>query len=507
MVLDTFESQGLDVKNIDMFDHMQGLNKGFESNLHPIDGCYQNFDQTIDNNIARWAEIDDINSLPYIRPTIMDTTRRMLSGIEIDGYQTLGLEKLSKRKINPEYYYQNLKQQSGFAAEIISTSKENVAARAKGSDITTYRVDDLPELFSKNDPYVDKVRINSSGEIVETIQTKFVGKNGDEWLSKMMSSKFDKYFDGNVDKLECPKEFYDDVKKAILQKVLGLEKQLEHVKAEGNTEAAQNIQNRINKYNQLDQMVEKSLVTSKEAMYARLYPKRYAAKTFATDLAKTGNNEGLKSGAMAAGITFTVSAVDNISAYVDGEISAEKMVTDIAKETAVSGTIGYGTAFVSSTVSQAMKTSSRQLIKNVGGSCLPAAAVSFAVESYDSISDFSQGEITGEELAYDLGENAAAIAGGIKGAGVGATIGSVAGPAGTAVGGIVGGVVGCVVTSEVYATVVEMGGEGAEMMAEKAEQFASSTIDAVSEYIPEQLDNVKNAFNDFTSSVDLPFSL
>ena len=151
---------------------------------------------------------------------------------------------------------------------------------------------------------------------------------------------------------------------------------------------------------------------------------------------------------------------------------------------------------------------------------MPAAAVSFAVESYDSISEFAQGEISGGELAYDLGENATAIAGGIKGAAVGASIGTkvgavvgtVAGPAGTAVGAavggvtgsIVGGVVGCVVASEVYATAVEFGAEHAEQIAEKAQEFADSTIETVKEAVPEQLDNVKSAFNDFASAINLP---
>ena len=49
-----------------------------------------------------------------------------------------------------------------------------------------------------------------------------------------------------------------------------------------------------------------------------------------------------------------------------------------------------------------MSQSSSALIQSVGGSCLPAAAVSFAVESYDSISEFAQGKIDGAELAYIL---------------------------------------------------------------------------------------------------------
>ena len=95
----------------------------------------------------------------------------------------------------------------------------------------------------------------------------------------------------------------------------------------------------------------------------------------------------------------------------DGEITAEEMIVDIVTETATAGAIEYGAEFISVTASQAMSKSSSALIKKVAGSSMPAAVVSFAVESYDSVSAYAKGEIDGEELAYELGENAASVAG------------------------------------------------------------------------------------------------
>lgn len=225
---------------------------------------------------------------------------------------------------------------------------------------------------------------------------------------------------------------------------------------------------------------------------------------------------GMKSGLVAAGITLTVSTVDNVAAFVDGEISAEEMAVEIAKDTGTAGVLGYGTTFVSTAVSQAMSQSSSALIKRVGGSCLPAAVVSFAVDSYDSISDFAQGKIDGVELSYELGESAASVSGSFVGLSAGAKAGAVigtavAGPAGGVVGGvagsITGGVVGCVVASEVYATAVELGEEGAHLVAEQAEKLAQGTVQMVQENIPERLDDVKAAFHDFISSNNLPFHI
>jgi len=220
------------------------------------------------------------------------------------------------------------------------------------------------------------------------------------------------------------------------------------------------------------------------------------------------HRQGLESGAMAAKITLVVSTVDNVSAFVDGEIGADEMVLGIVGDTATAGFLAYGTSFVSTTVAQAMGRSSSALIQRVGGSCVPALAVSFGVQSYKDISDFAQGKINGGELAYNLGENAASIGGGFAGGALaGAAFGTVVGPAGTAVGGIVGGVVGCALASEAYATAVEAGAAGAEVLGSQVEQFANATVDAVAEQMPAKVEEVKGAFNSFFADNKLPFSV
>ena len=221
----------------------------------------------------------------------------------------------------------------------------------------------------------------------------------------------------------------------------------------------------------------------------------------------SAHETGVKSGLVAAGITLAVSTVDNVSAYIDGEITAEEMVVDIVTETATAGVIEYGSELISATVSHAMSKSSSALIQKVAGSSLPAAVVSFAVESYDSVSAYAQGEIDAEELAYELGENAASVAGAMKGASIGAAIGSVAGPVGTVAGSIVGGVVGAVVATEMYATAVEVAAEGAEFLAEQAENLIQGTVELIEEHIPEVLEDVKEAFTNFIEEFELPFKL
>ena len=247
------------------------------------------------------------------------------------------------------------------------------------------------------------------------------------------------------------------------------------------------------------------------------------AVTDAGEVSTIANDAGIKSGLVAAGITFAVSTADNFSAFIDGEITADEMVVDIVKETAAAGAIEYGAEFISTAASQAMSKSSSQMIQQVAGSTLPVAVVSFAVESYDSVSAYAKGEIDGEELAYELGENAVTVeaamacgqAGATLGAKIGGVIGSVAGPGGTVVGatvggvagGIVGGVVGAAVASEAYATAVELGAEGVEFLAEQAENLMNGTLELFQEHIPDKWDEAKDAFSSYIEEFDLPFGL
>ena len=507
--IDTVEATALETSKIELAEKRKNLHQGIESKLIPKDGVYQNINSEVSGNLARWLGIEAADGIEIRRA--FDAAKQMLNGIEVDGNKTLGLKEISNWKINSKYKYQNLKQHAGYSAEVISTTKENLLSQREGLKIKTFRADDRPDLFPKNDEHVDKIRVNQNGKVIERIQMKFVGKDGASCLSKLASKNYDKYFnEGKVDKIEIPKDYYDEIKSnnLIETKIKRLENQLERVQADGNTEAAKGIQNRIDRYHKIDQMLERSTVSSTEAEYATKHPERYSAKLFAKDLAAAGNEVGVKSGLFAAGISFTVSAVDNVSSFIDGKISAEKVVTEIAKDTGTAGALGYGTAFVSTAVSQTLSQSSSALIQRVGGSCLPAAVVSFAVDSYDSISDFAQGEIAVPELAHDLGESAASVAGSFAGgAAIGAAVGTFAGPVGNIIGGIAGGVVGCAVATEVYETAVQVGTEGAQVLADKAEEFANAAVDLVRDNIPDKLNDVKAAFNDFTKNCNLPFSV
>lgn len=489
-------------------DTLSDLHKSFELNLDPL---LVNLDKDIlpaGLGILDLIDIQDEKALIDLRPSIMHEVEKMLDGYTtLDGSQALSLIEVSEWKIDPKLREQCMNQHSGYAAEIISTAKENILACAENTGLTTYRADDRPDLgFSRNDQYVDKIRVNEAGEIVERIQTKFVGKDGADWVQKMVSKKYEKYFDGiHVDKIECPKDYFDDAKADIIRRRDKLGKQLDRVIADGKDGVAEAIRARIERLNKLDDMIERSVVTRDEARYTVKHPKRYASKAFATDPIKMSLDDAASSAAVTAGLTFVTSTVIHGSELLNGEISLDEMAREVVTEVGTAGLIDGAGEFISTAVASSMQTSSCNLIRTVGGSCLPAAAVTFAVESYDSVMDYATGTIDANELAHDLGKNASTIAGGAAaGAKAGAVAGSMFGPAGTAAGGLIGGMVGSAVACGAYETVVQHAPEAAQAIAKQIETSAGTAMDVIANEYPDKVDGARAAFNDFFASNNVP---
>ena len=509
MTFDMFESPSLEATQLKLSQKMAALRSGFKSGLKPEDGAYSTLPKSIDGNIAHWLGVDSAvaaDDLAAIRPTLGDIAKQLYEGVSLEnGKQSLSLKEIHDWKINSEFKLQNENQHAGYAAEVIGTTKENLKAEMDGTGLKTVRADDFPG-FKKNDQYVDKVRLDSSGNVVERVQVKFVGDDPKECLSKLTSKKYDKYFnDGKVDRIEVPKDYYDGIKKLIPEKLEGLKEQLKRVEAEGKTDVADGIKAKIERLNKIDDMIERSTVTKDEAVKAVRHPRRYVAKLFAENAFAKSHEAGLESAAVAASITAAVSTVDNTMKVMDGELSIEEALIDVAKDTGAAGGLAYGTTFVSTTVAQAMSASSHQLIRSLGNANVPAVVVSFGVQSFDSIVDFADGTIDAQQLVYDLGENAVQVGGSIAGSAlVGAVVGSVVPGAGPIVG-LVGGIVGCAVASEAYASVVEIGAEGADVLAEKVQEVANRTVDIAKDVVPEKVGNVVSSLNDFASANNLPF--
>ena len=508
MKFDNFEKLDVNLSETDTAKRLSSLHKGFESRFTEAYSEYMDVGEKVQEGLAAWIGENAALTVKGM-PEAMEAIKKMYDTSDSDGYRELCLKKISEWKIHPDYEYQCRKQHAGYAAEVISTVKDNLKAMQEGTGIITERADNLPDMYPKNDQYVDKVRFDcKTKEVLERIQVKFVGKDAKGCLSKLVSSSYEKYFNSDkVDKVEIPKDYFDDVKALIKERRASLEKQIEYLKSNGNEEVLNKKLKVLDRLNKVDEKIIKSNVTTEEALHVIDQPAEYVHDIYVKEPWELAEHEGLESGVEAAALTAAVSTVDNVQKYLRGEVTATEAVEDIAKETAVAGAIGYGTGFVTSAVANTMSQSSHALISKVGGSCAPAAVVAWGVQSFDAVVDYSQGEISKEELAYALGENAATVVGGIA---AGAAVGSVVPGAGTVVGagaGFVASMVGCALASEVYATAVEHGGEGVEVIAAKAQELASNTVEMAKTEIPGKVDFIRDSINGFAAENDIPIKV
>ncbi|MCR4716708.1 MAG: hypothetical protein K5656_05965 [Lachnospiraceae bacterium] len=476
MRLDTVENKSFELDSLSIKTE---LNKGFESTAKKVDGIFVNKDFELGKtDIAKWIGTDAIGLNKLSPEFVSNSFKQMYNGIDLpNGNKSLGLKEISQRK-GTDYSAKSSK--GGFAAEIVSTAKENMYNELEGNGIKVYRADDRPDLFPRNDQYVDKIRVDKNGEIIERIQTKFVGKNGQDCYKKLCSKGFDKYFnDGKVDKMEIPKDYYNDVKKCIDKDRTSYKKQLERVSQEGKTDVVDKIQSKLNKLDTMDKMLEQSNTNRNEAIQAGTKPKAYLAK----QMLKKSSTEGVRQAETAMIITGAISTVDNVSECMEGNISPEEAVQNIAKDTGTAAVVGYGVGFVSNSVASTMAKSSNQLIREVGnynGGCIPAIAVAYGIEVHSAVSDYAEGVIDNEEFVDELCRSGAKVAGGIVGSGIGA----VAGIPGSYAGGVVGSKVGEAVYDTIKnvsdATVdLALGDSSVEKFTDNVGQIANDIIDDV----------------------------
>ena len=272
------------------------------------------------------------------------------SGRDNEAEKTLvkGLKQIAEENVNPDYKYQNIHQQAGFSAEVKDVARSNAQKIINGDSTRKTRTDDLG---SVNDPLYDTVLIDANGDVIEGsgAQMKFLGasvndptgeRNAARALEKLQNKKFQKYLDADA-KIDVPSDQYDKIIQEANTKIDSLSKQLENQKASGNTEQVDRIQERIDKLKKIKRNLRKSTVSSDEAVFARLHP----GLSTAIDVAKISHRAGVETAKTSAIIGGSVSIVRNLVSVCKGEVEPEDAVKNVAKDTASTVAVGYGTGF------------------------------------------------------------------------------------------------------------------------------------------------------------------
>jgi hypothetical protein len=360
------------------------------------------------------------------------------SGIDHETGQIFNrsLKKIAESKINPNFAAQNIKQQAGFSAEVLSTAQKNADSIIRKSSVRTTRSEDLAQ-YGKNHPVVDQVDVVLGKVVAGTeVQIKFVG-NTEHLVDSIVSGK------GKQDlsryqntKLGLPTEQVDATKAYCTAKAQSLRQQADAMEKLDKQDLAQKYRENAKTYERVGQQIEDTGLTTKEAIAAREHPKLTTAKK----ILSTSHQAATEAAKIGASITGVVSLATNAIELAQGEKSVHEAIEDTAVATGKAAAITYGSTLVGSTGGAMLRNSHNSVLRSIGKSNLPHLAVSFSVNAYQSIKKFHDGELSSSELAENLGEQAL----GLYASNAMATLSQIAIPipiVGAAFGGMVGALV------------------------------------------------------------------
>ncbi|MFZ2801008.1 MAG: hypothetical protein WAZ30_12330, partial [Syntrophorhabdus sp.] len=201
------------------------------------------------------------------------------------------------------------------------------------------------------------------------------------------------------------------------------------------------LENRAARLEDVNNRVKKSHLTSREAIYARLFPKRFTAK----EILSTSHKAGLIQLQNAAIIGSSISLIQNMSAYYKHEKELKGALKSISKNTLNSALMGYVTGGAGTTIKALCENSHKAILKNVSKSNLPAIIAVSVVELTKSVRSLILGNIDGIQFLEEIGEKGS----GLAASSMGAAIGQVLLPV-PVVGALVGSMVGYSMSSIFY---------------------------------------------------------
>ena len=430
------------------------------------------------------------------------------SGQDNEASKTLakGLKQIAQEKVNPDYKYQNTHQQAGFSAEVKDVARSNANKIINGDSTRKVRTDDIG---SVNDPLYDTVTVDANGNIIDGsgAQMKFLGASENDptgegaaarALGKLQSKKFQKYLDADV-KIDVPSDQYDKIIHEANTKIDSLFKQLENQKAAGNTEQADKIQKQIDKLNKIKRNLRKSTVSSKEALFARQHPELSTAM----DVAKISHKAGVETAKTSAIIGGSVSIVKNLVSLCKCETEPEDAVKNVAKDTATTAAVGYGTGFAGSALKGAMQNSRSEYIRVLSKTNVAGTVVAVAVSATKTLTRYFRGEIDGVECLETLGEQGT----GMLSSAMFAVIGQAVIPI-PVVGGLIGGMIGYALSSATYGILInslkeeKLAKEEREVIEKACEEhirmireYRAEMEKLINEYLIDSMDLFRDSFS------------
>ena len=317
---------------------------------------------------------------------------------------TRSLKSISEQKTNPNYEYQNLRQRAGFAAEVKESARTNAERAINGESGRVVRYDDIG---TANHPLYDLIELDTNGNVIEGtgVQMKFIGGTPAECWSKVTSVKCQKYVDTNTP-IQVPSDYYDKMLDIANEQIENLNKQYQSLLSKGDYAKADSVKQRIEHCEKTKGLLEKSQVSSKEAVYAVEHPERYTAK----EILKNANQAGLQGAQYGALIGGGISIVRNVVQLKNGEIEAEVAIKNVAVDAAKGAVGGYVVGAGGAALKGVMQNSSSSAIRALSETQFPSGAVGLAYGiTKSAITNFiryKNGELSKSEMAKSFTKDA-----------------------------------------------------------------------------------------------------
>lgn len=420
-----------------------------------------------------------------------------------------GLKNISKSKLNPEFKEQNIKQQSGFSAEVKTVARENAEKIVNGSKAPrSTRTDDIAKqsdgrggtVGGKNDQLLDIAEIDRSGIYIEGSgrQLKFVGGDSKGCYNKLLGAKMDKYREADVP-IEIPSDFYDDVKAQLAKRAEDLQRQIERAEQGGNLELADRHRAQLAKVEQASKNLRKGKLTNQEAIEARLHPKLSTAK----DIAQLSHRAGVEAAKTGAAIGGGMSLIRNSVSVIKGDKDPGDAALAVAGDTASAAGLSYATGFIGSSIKGGMQNAESIYLQGLSRTAAPAMIATSILEVGKTLYRFADGQIDGVECLNELGEKGT----GIVASTAGATVGQVLIPI-PVVGGLIGSMCGYALSSMYYNTLTSSLNEAKLAHEERlqVEAECEGAIQAIREYRLEMELTIRNYFTENISAFNNAFS-
>ncbi|MEJ8602924.1 hypothetical protein [Helicobacter pylori] len=252
---------------------------------------------------------------------------------------------------------------------------------------------------SKNHELVDYVSVDEKGDVIPgtAVQSKFVGKNGEECFKKLLSKDYKKYFENGA-KMKIARNHYGDFQRAVNTRIKSLESQIAKQKGLGNFQKAAHLEEKLQKCKTIKAHTRPARVAKGEAIEARLNPNLSTAK----DVTRVSHQAGMNAAQTGALIGGGVSLLTNVYECIANGKDPMKAIKHTAIATLKGGVLSYGSAFASSSLGGLMQSSANKVIQSLGKGSLPAMIVGACVANATVLTRYFSGKIDRVELCKQL---------------------------------------------------------------------------------------------------------